>query len=399
MQSQFTGTIERYTEPTVSKAQPRVALLTNILPPYLLPVFTALARQVGSLRILLSAATENERPWSADWNGLDVSIQKSWKLNVRQKHPQGFTAIRERHIPYDTLPRLIAYEPNIVISAQLGFRTVQSIVYRRTNRKSRLIIWVDASEHTEKRIGLAVTIARRQLLRNADAVLVIGRSGGRYLEKLGVSRKRIVEVPYVTDFGPSTGRRAPVNPVPLRRLLYVGRLIDGKGVLPFVRELVLWCMRNTAKSCELWIVGDGARRNEIAQMNIPANLSLTLFGNVPYKSLPNVYAQATVTVLPTLADTWGLVVNESLACGVPVLGSLYSQAVEMLVQHGTNGWTYWPDASESTQRALDQALNVSAEELDRMRVSARESVKNLTPQYAASCFARAIEQAQAEREV
>ena len=50
-----------------------------------------------------------------------------------------------------------------------------------------------------------------------------------------------------------------------------------------------------------------------------------------------------VLVFPTLADEWGLVVNEALAAGVPVLGSLYSQAVEELVRDGENGWTFRPD--------------------------------------------------------
>ena len=376
----------------------RVALLTNILPPYLLPVFTALARQVGSLRILLSAAMESDRPWPAQWERLDVVVQKSWKLTLRQKHPQGFSAQTERHFPYDTLRRLIAYRPNVVVSSQLGFRTVLSIIYSRLFAMSRLVIWVDASEHTEERIGSALTVVRRRLLRRADAVLIVGSSGRRYLEKLGVPRERLVELPYVTDYSSFSANPVLSKSIPLRRLLYVGQLIDRKGLVPFLRQLVDWCTRNPSKACELWIVGEGPRKNEIAQTDVPASLSLKFFGNISYNSLPAVYAQASITVLPTLADTWGLVVNESLASGVPVLGSLYSQAVEMLVREDKNGWTYRPDLPGDAQRALDHALNITAEDLDRMRVIARESVRHLTPEYAASRFIRAIEQAQSERE-
>lgn len=399
MQSYAAKTDQQPVDVAALKAQcPRVALLTNIIPPYLVPVFSALSHQVASLRILLSAAMESDRPWLAEWRGLDVVVQKSWKLSIRQKYPQGFAADVERHLPYDTLRQLIDYRPDVVISAQLGFRTIQSVVYRCRFKSSRLVIWVDASEHTEKRVGPALTIARRRLLRYADAVLAIGTSGKRYLESLGVSPDRLVEVPYVVDLPSFSECRVPHNSIVLRRLLYVGQLIDRKGMLPFVSALIDWCARNRSKNCELWIVGDGPRRREFTQIPVPGNLSLKLFGNVPYKSVPEFYAQATITVLPSLADTWGLVVNESLAAGVPVLGSLYSQAIEMLIQEGKNGWTYWPDNPDDTQRALDRALNVTARDLDRMRVRARESVRHLTPEYAASRFARAIEKAKSAAE-
>jgi glycosyltransferase involved in cell wall biosynthesis len=100
---------------------------------------------------------------------------------------------------------------------------------------------------------------------------------------------------------------------------------------------------------------------------------------VPYDRLPEVYRQAGVLVFPTLADEWGLVVVEAMAAGLPVLGSLYSQAVEDLVTDGLNGWTFRPDDSVSLLSALDRALLTSGAELDQMGWEARNRVRNMTP--------------------
>ncbi len=368
----------------------RVALLTNILPPYLLPVMSHLAQNVGALRIFLSAPTEKNRPWHPNWGDLDVILQKSIRLNVRQQYPQGFAARVELHLPYDTLRLLLRYQPNVVISAQLGFRTIQSVLYRSIFRGSRLVVWVDASEHTEKRVGPLLTILRRLLLRRADAVLVVGKSGRRYLQSLGVPSHRVIEVPYVADTSLFRACDLHRSSAESRRLLYVGQLIDRKGVLPFLQQLIAWTECRPSQTCELWMVGDGPLRSQLEALHLPSNLTAKFFANVSYEHLPSFYAQAGICVLPTLADTWGLVVNEALAAGLPMIGSIYSQAVGELIEHGKNGWKYCPDSPSATHRVLDQALNSSESELAAMRAYSRKSAKHLTPQYAASCFLRAI---------
>ena len=55
----------------------RVALLTNFIAPYRLPVFRALALQVGEMRVLLSTVMEDNRAWAVDWSGLDVVVQRT----------------------------------------------------------------------------------------------------------------------------------------------------------------------------------------------------------------------------------------------------------------------------------------------------------------------------------
>ena len=173
----------------------RIALLTNCIPPYLLPTIERLAGSVEFLRVFLSTPMELDRSWSPVWNSLDVKVQRTITTIHQRAYKQGFRMKFYRHFPYDTLPLLYKYRPDVTISAQLGFRTVQAIAYRLLHPDSRLVIWADLSEHTEREIGTFRTMTRRFLVSWADAVLVIGNSGARYIKQLGVPSERIVTTP------------------------------------------------------------------------------------------------------------------------------------------------------------------------------------------------------------
>src|SRR5207249_4625429 len=104
-----------------------------------------------------------------------------------------------------------------------------------------------------------------------------------------------------------------------------------------------------------------------------------------------------ILAFPTLADEWGIVVNEALASGLPVLGRVYSQAVEELVRDGKNGWTFRPDRSDELFAALDRALTAPKTRLDEMRAEARRSVEHLTAEFVGQRIVDAIRLARAGR--
>ena len=97
--------------------------------------------------------------------------------------------------------------------------------------------------------------------------------------------------------------------------------------------------------------------------------------------MPARYAAAGAMVLPTFADEWGLVVNEALASGLPVLGSVYSSAVEDLVEDGLNGWRFRVDDPEEMYRAIDRCLLTPECELREMRTRARQASLRISPEY------------------
>lgn len=358
----------------------RLALLTNFIPPYRIPLFQELARRASRLRVLISIAMEADRFWAPEFGGLDVRVQRTVTLRTVRDHPSGFRETAYLHLPYDTIPQLIRYRPDVVISDQFGFRTLNALVYRVLFRRSRLLVWATISEDTEGGRSLPRRLLRHVIVRFADAIITSGRSGSRYLQRFHVAPEKLFAVPQTTDVARFASVPLDRDRLVAHRLLYAGRLIQLKQVAPFTTILSRWCGAHPERAVEFWVAGDGPERQAIEKLSTPPNLSLRLVGNIPYAQLADVYGKAGALVLPTMADEWGLVVNEAMAAGLPVLGSLYSQAVQEMVEDGRTGWTYRIDHEPEVLSAIERFFSASEATLERMRGAARNASLRVTPE-------------------
>ena len=373
------------------KAGFRLALLTNFVPPYRIPVFKELERRVERFRVFISTAMEGDRPWNPETGGIDVVIQHSITIKAWWNQPRGFSERIYLHFPYDTVPSLIKYRPDVIISAEFGFRTLNAVLYRLLFPRTRLIICATLSEETEKYRSKLRRAVRSMIIRFVDAIFTNGRSGIRYLERFPIAHDRLFIIPQTTEvrsFAAVSGQRECDAAY---RMLYSGRMIARKQLLVFVAALKGWCLEHPSRQIEMWFVGDGPEREKLENVPPVPNLRLKFLGSVSYGELPAIYAQCGAMVLPTLADEWALVVNEGLASGMPVLGSSYSQAVQDLVVDGENGWVYRVDHTEEVRAAVAKFLACDESTLAAMRERAKASVSFLTPQFVVDKMLEVIE--------
>lgn len=347
-------------------------------------MYQNLAQKLLGFRLLISTDMEKSRTWTPDSTLPNVQIQRSVSWNYQWRHPNGFREILQAHFPYDTIPILLKERPEVVISSELGARTAQALVYRFLCPATRLIIKATLSEVSEQGRGLLRKLLRCALLRHADAVLVNGESGARYIRRFGVPPERLFVVPSTTEM-------TAFAAVPLKRpaeatyrLLYVGQLVERKGLVTFFEVLHKWGQQNATRKVDLWVVGSGPLKSCLEGYVLPQNITVKFWGAVAYSELPGIYAQCGLLVFPTLADEWGMVVNEAMAAGLPVLGSVYSQAVEELVIGGVSGWIFRPDDLDDMYSSLNEALITSENRLIEMQSAARNRIRELTPESAAT---------------
>lgn len=375
------GTTPR-TETSPNEATPldaSVTVLTHYLPPYMSSVLRRIAERVRNLQVLLSIEQEPNRQFDSTWRSLQVEVQKSFMLRRPWRHTAGFQDRLFVHFPYDTLWQLRRRNPDIVFSYELGFRSLQSALYCKTHGK-RLALCVCVSEHTERGRGRLRYLLRKLLLRWADTVTYNGPSCQRYLQRMGVPDSKLYPFPYACSeqfqyTGP-VERSAEAN----HRLLYVGQMSERKGVVPLLQGLVSYCTTRPNQRVELTFAGAGELESALQGTPVPGNLRLTFLGHVDYEALSRAMERVGILIFPTLADEWGLVVNEAMQAGLPVIGSEYAQASTTLIQHGVNGWRYRPEHPEELHRCLDQAFRTDARQLLRMRQAAVATVGDITPE-------------------
>lgn len=367
----------------------KLAVLTHYITSYRISTFVALAKKVEKLTLVLSSDQSDPKLHDA---GLDVRILPSLLLPRTRRHPNGFVETYTVHVPRGVVAELRRIDPDAIHAHEFGLRTVMACAYKVAYRRP-MVIHADLSEETERGRGFGRAMLRRAILGVTDRVAVNGESGSRYIQGLGYPAGRIDRLPFATDVGIFGGVRPQWRRDGVRRLLYVGRLIELKGIEAFIATLGAYLGTRPDQRVELTLVGDGDRVQSIQAVPRPANLALNMPGAVPYTRLGAVYEAADCFVLPTLGDTWGLVVNEAMMAGLPVLGSTLSQAAVELIDEGGNGWLFDPRREADVTRAIERFMATPDEALPTMGERAREAATKISPDNVAQRFVDSCDKA------
>ena len=363
---------------------PRVVVLMEYLWPSRARIFEILQDQVGQLHLLCSVDVGENRLWAFRPGTLSVLIQHTIVVASRWRHPLGFSDDNHVRFPLDTIPLLYRLCPDVVISQQLGFRSLCGVLYCAVRRRCRLILWLQMTEHQQRGRRPLRKALRYLLFKRADHVITNGPSCGRYVRTYGYPPERMTEIQTACDVSGLLARTRGVQWNGRKRLLYVGRLVSGKGLLGFLDLLELAVSEINGVQVEFAIVGYGALENKLRGWRSGCGrVQIRLLGPVDVGEHPEIYQEGDAFVFPTLSDEWGVVVNEAMASGLPVLGSLYSQAVEVLVKDGVNGLTFTPGSEEALER-VKRFLSLSAVDVARMGAAARRTISSLTVERAAA---------------
>jgi len=199
--------------------------------------------------------------------------------------------------------------------------------------------------------------ARRRIYRAAfrrvDAFLVIGSRNREYYRSFGVPDEKLVWAPYGVDnewFALSDARResarerirSSIGARP-ETLLFASsaKLIARKR--PFDLVDAIGVLRRRGVDARAVFIGDGQERQAIVDRAraVAGCEAVWITGFVNQRELPDWYAAMDALVLPSDSrETWGLVVNEAMAAGLPVVVSDAAGCAPDLVRDGENGFTY-----------------------------------------------------------
>lgn len=248
--------------------------------------------------------------------------------------------------------------------------------------------------------GRLRALVRNRILGRAAAIVGMGVQARAVLTAQGVPATRIVDAPNATDVALIESRLAAQRDdgsiTRLRKelgdgkriALFCGRLVPFKGLV----ELLAGWRALPAELRETWrlcIVGDGPLAPLVDEAGRHSDILRK--PGVPMRDVPGHYAAADLHLFPSLADAWGLTVQEAMLCGVPTLCSVHAGCADDLVADGEDGLLFDPSTPASMLTGLERALRHP--DLPRLGARAVDKARLFTPERLAESFRSAVTRA------
>lgn len=228
------------------------------------------------------------------------------------------------------------------------------------------------------------TLAYSAILPAAAGYLSPGQRTDAYLERYRVPPRRIHRLPHMVDVerfatGAEQARHSGAVAALRARhgvraddvvFLYVGKMIEKKRPDLLLEGFARFQANRgpEAPRAHLWLVGSGPMEMQLRQR--AAGLPCAFLGFVNQSEMPSMYASGDCLVLPSdHGETWGLVVNEAMACGVPAIVSEEAGCAHELVEEGATGWMMRRPEADHLARLMAEA-EAGCRALDRDRLAA-----------------------------
>jgi glycosyltransferase involved in cell wall biosynthesis len=224
----------------------------------------------------------------------------------------------------------------------------------RACRKSAIPVLVRGDSHlATPRSALKRSLKQlvyRQMLRQFDGFLVTGRRNREYLAHYGVpERKMFASPPFVdNDWFAVRAKKEGARRSELRTawgagdetlaVLFVGKFQALKRVGDILDALAL--LRGQDIDALAILVGAGDTEQALQAQAAALGIRALFEGFQNQSSLPSYYAASDVLVLPSDSETWGLVVNEAIASGLPAIVSDKVGCAPDLIDEGSTGFTF-----------------------------------------------------------
>ena len=240
--------------------------------------------------------------------------------------------------------------PDIILAPATAFPEGMAAVHYRNVYKKRVVMMDDAWEYSDCR-GLITRWVKQLIHQNIDAAFIPSPSHLNYYIKRGFPKERIVFGVDVVDneYFRSKAEIVRAECIKIRReknlpenyFLFVGRFLPRKGLDNLIIAYKKYYFSSNNEPWSLVLVGSGTYLPTIQKniRDIPGIIySGPQFGN----DLVVYYSLAKTLIVPSFIDPWGLVINEAMASGIPILASHGCGASRTLIREGQNGWTFDP---------------------------------------------------------
>jgi len=294
--------------------------------------------------------------FAANWRGYALGFENSFNVEVvgeRKiipilKDTEGY-GTNFTYMPLTIVNRLLRFKPQIIFSNSFGVWTILALLFKPLGKWRVVIAYEGSSPGVDYRNSPVRLSVRRTMVRCADACITNSRAGKVYLtEVLNADLNHVFVHPYEVPAANSMLGEKHLAELNLSHyqqpvFLFVGSITPRKGL----HKLLEACAVLQKQGCDRYtilIVGGGLQQEELETFSQENELGdrVQWAGKVDYSKLGMYFTKADVFILPTLEDTWGMVVLEAMVLGKPILCSKWAGASELAIE-GENGYCFDPN--------------------------------------------------------
>jgi len=353
----------------------KVILLTNIITPYVIPLFNHIY-QAGDFdfKVIVLAKAEQNREWKLAKEKIkfDYKILPGWHLFFRTKRRE-----ISIHLNLGVFRFFLSHNPDIIITSGYDCLAYWQAFFCCKLFRKKYILWNGTTLLSAGSLGGIRGLLKKIIIKGANKYIAYSTKAKEYLEYFGADPKDIyistntvdVDLFYerVLQYRSGKSFLKERKKFPKIMLLYVGQLVKRKAVEQVLRAL------NTLNASDIgfMIVGSGSEEENLKKFCNENNLKNVFFeGFHQQNELPKYYALADIFILPSFEEVWGLVVNEALASGLYVLCSKYAGAAYDLINN-ENGVIFNPNNINEIAKSIKNIRN----QIELIR-SKREKISN-----------------------
>ena len=311
----------------------RVAFLTPMPSPYIQDLFAAMHRDA---RIEMHVFYMEMAAPDTYWGDAQLPCYASLLRG------QGLQAFGVRtHINPGAARIIAGWDPDLVVVGGYTSLTCQYVMRWLRRRRLPWLFWAERPGVTE-RGGLfrfLRTLAMQPAIRWPSGIAAIGEMARQVYSAKARKGCIVHSIPYCCNIAPFLAinrSEGHLRDASNRSILYCGQLIERKGV-----DLLIDAFSRVASAdnnVSLTLVGTGPMNGHlVAAVHASLRDRVTFAGFQPVSRLPAYFSAADIFILPSRHDGWGVVINQAIAAGLPVIASDAVGAAVELVRPNVNG--------------------------------------------------------------
>jgi glycosyltransferase involved in cell wall biosynthesis len=253
---------------------------------------------------------------------------------------------------------LDSIRPDVVMGGAIAFPSGAAVIKWASKYNKHVIIFDDARLSDIKR-PYYVDWIKRQIYTLVDAMLIPAPSHNDTYNYFGIPNDRIfhgvnaIDNKFFIKKSTTDSFHEDIVLPDAHFFLAVGRQIKIKNWKLLLKVFIKLSDSDQLDNWQLVFVGNGPDHDELIEMaGISSKKSVHFLPFLSQNQLRACYHRASAMILPSHSETWGLVVNEAMAAGLPVLVSNRCGCAETLVDHGGNGYTFNPDDEHDIEKVI-----------------------------------------------